>query len=286
MDESNLMTMERRRSVAVADAPSGGVRTVTHAVLREPPRSMGWGLTTQTLGAPDVDLALEQFQSYVDALRRLKVTVTVLDADDENPDSHFVEDVAVIHKGVAVMTNPGAEARRREVPAMREALAALMPVVDVGGGTAHVEGGDVLFVDDNVFIGLSRRTNVAGATRLRHRLLEIDPGLSVRYVPISGVLHLKTGLTAANRHTLLRDPACRFTGTLPFARTVTLPAEEGHAANVMPVNDGMIITSGSDTLDTVAHACAREVVGLDMSEFRKMDGSLTCLSLLWNSEAA
>lgn len=254
----------------------------TQGIVRQPARSMSDGLTTQTLGAPDIDLARAQHADYVAALRQLGVTVTVLAPDEVYPDSCFVEDPAVIWHGVAIMTRPGAAARQGEAQALREVLAGLMPVVELGGGVdAMLDGGDVLFCGQRVLVGLTERTNQQGVELLAARLGEIDPTLTVIAVPIAGVLHLKTGMTALTPNLLLRNPACHTDTNLDFAQTYLLPPEQGYAANVRPVNDGVIISRGYSAVAALAREHYGQVIELDMSEFRKMDGSLTCLSLLW-----
>ncbi len=258
------------------------MKRYTHALARRPARSLGDGLTTQALGAPDIDLALKQHDAYCAALAALGVEVIVLDADERHPDSCFVEDPAVIHDGVAVVTRPGARSRRAEIRGMREHLRELMPVVELGDDDdARLEGGDVLFCGNLVLVGQSQRTNVTGVTALTARLREIDPDLEVRGVPLSGVLHLKTGMTALSDTLLLRDPACVVTDRFDFAQTILLPREQGYAANVLPVNDGVLIATGFPRVAALAREHWSQVIELDMSEFHKMDGSLTCLSLLW-----
>lgn len=254
----------------------------THAIVRTPARALGRGITTQDLGAPDVDLAREQHAAYVAALRTLGLAVTVLDADEAHPDSCFVEDPAVIWNGVAIITRPGARPRRGEVACMREVLSDLLPVVELGGGEdVRLEGGDVLFCEGRALVGQSQRTNHIGLKRLSARLREIDPALTTTGIPLSGVLHLKTGMTALRPTFLLRDPACRMTARFPFARTFTLPRAQGYAANVLPINHGVLIAKGYPLVATLAREHYDTVIELDMSEFHKMDGSLTCLSLLW-----
>ncbi len=254
----------------------------SNAIVRTPAFSLAQGITTQALGAPEIDLAREQHAAYVAALRSLGVEVTVLDADEQYPDSCFVEDPAVICNGVAIITRPGAPTRRGETGAIREVLRALMPVVELGGGEdARLEGGDVLMCGQRVLVGKSKRTNHMGIKRLAAHLREIAPQMSVTAVPLEGVLHLKTGMTALRPSLLLRDPACRIESRFPFARTFTLPRAQGYAANVLPINDGVLIAKGYPLVATLAREHYERVIELDMSEFHKMDGSLTCLSLLW-----
>jgi dimethylargininase len=254
----------------------------THAIVRTPARSLARGITTQQLGTPDVDLARDQHATYVAALRQLGVAVTVLDADEAYPDSCFVEDPAVIYNDVAIITRPAARSRSGEVGAIRETLAALMPTVELGGGEdVRMDGGDVLRCGSNVLVGQSRRTNHMGLKRLMARLREVAPTLTVTGVPIDGVLHLKTGMTALHDKLLLRNPLCKVEHRFPFARTFVLPREQGYAANVLPINDGVLIAKGFPMVTMLAHEYYDRVIEVDMSEFHRMDGSLTCLSLLW-----
>jgi dimethylargininase len=130
-------------------------------------------------------------------------------------------------------------------------------------------------------VGLGLRTNEEGLRCLGQRLHEIDPSLSVEGVPFSGDLHLKSGITALRPDMLVYNPVCQMEMQFPFACTITLPPEQGYAANVLPINDAMLIIKGYLAVATLAHEYYDRVIELDMSEFRKMDGSLTCLSLLW-----
>ena len=254
----------------------------THAIVRRPPRSLGRGLTTQNLGLPDIDLALEQHAAYVSALKQLGLDVTILDADEDYPDSVFVEDVAILYGGVAILTRPGAPSRSGEVESMREVLSERMPIVELGDSeSVELDGGDVLFCGKRVLVGLGLRTNEEGLRRLRQRLLEIDPELAVEGVPFSGVLHLKSGLTALRPDVLVYNPICQLDTQFPFARMVTLPPEQGYAANVLPINDSILVIKGYPAVASAAREYYQRVIELGMSEFRKMDGSLTCLSLLW-----
>jgi len=263
-------------------AKEGIMPRYTHAIVRTPAFSLARGITTQELGAPDIDLARQQHAAYVAALRSLGVDVTVLDADEQYPDSCFVEDPAVICNGVAIITRPGAAARRGETESMRAVLRELMPVVELGGGEdVRLEGGDVLICDQRVLVGQTQRTNHMGIKRLAAHLRDIAPGIITTGVPLDGVLHLKTGMTALRPTFLLHDPTCRMEARFPFARTFTLPRAQGYAANVLPINAGVLIAKGYPLVATLASEHYDRVIELDMSEFHKMDGSLTCLSLLW-----
>lgn len=251
--------------------------TFTHALARYPAATMGEGLTTQTMGRPDSALALQQYEAYLEALRQCGLQVTTLPADANLPDGHFVEDAAVLYKGLTVMTQPGAAVRQREVESVSQALSDRQQVHIAGDG--RLEGGDVLFCADRILIGLSARTNQSGAEQLRNALCDYDASLKVDFVPIEGVLHLKTGVTELAPGVLLRSPQMTTDYDFSFAETHMLPPEQAHGANVLPINDALLVIQGYPAVSELAHRYHTQVFELGMSEFHKMDGSLTCLSL-------
>jgi dimethylargininase len=247
------------------------------ALIRTPAPNFGDGLTTQQLGAPDYALALHQHELYADTLRTCGLDVTVLPADPNYPDGHFVEDVAVIYRDLAVITRPGAPSRQGEVSAIAEQLSSKRRVyID---GEACLEGGDVLFCADRVLVGLSERTDRAGAETLKRALQETESGLRVDFVPFSGVLHLKSGLTELAPGVLVRSPEIATDYAFDFAETYLLPLAESYAADVLPVNDAVLIPAGHPVIGDLASRYYTNVYALEMSEFQKMDGGLTCLSL-------
>lgn len=253
----------------------------THALVRRPTPQMGAGLTTQSLGAPDFERAWQQHHAYTEALRACGLTVQTLDGDAVFPDGHFVEDTAVIYGALTVITQPGAPERFGEAQSIGAALAHRNPVYIQGAG--RVDGGDVLFCMDRVLIGLSERTNRAGAEQLRDALLQYEPSLVVDFVPVRGVLHLKTGITELAPGVLLRSPLFETDYSFDFTKTCLLPVSEAHGANVLPINDSLLIMRGYPTVRAFAERHYENVIELDMSEFAKMDGSLTCLSLRYVS---
>jgi len=256
-------------------------RMFSQAITRIPPVSMAQGITTQAEPV-DVELARYQHQLYIETLQELGISVTKLDPEEAYPDSHFVEDAAIIHQNKAVMTRPGAEARRGEVACLLPALTQHMPVTDLGGDdNALVDGGDVLFMGRHVFIGISDRTTESGAARLKMRLQEIEPDLQVHNIAFDGVLHLKSGLTALGPDLLVGHPGMRLKQPLPAGKIVWLPEDEGYAANMLVVNHAALYFAECPAAGEVARAAGLRPIGMDMSEFRKMDGSFTCLSLLW-----
>ena len=243
---------------------------------------MDRGLTTQDLGRPGLDAARRQHAAYVRALRSVRVKVTVLDSADDLPDGHFVEDTAVIHRGTAILTRPGAAERHPEVARIRPYLERHLTVRELGGGpTARVDGGDVLIAGQEALIGIGTRTNQEGAERLADHLRSLDPQLTVRLVPFRGLLHFKSGITAVRPGCYVGDPQIQLDAKPWVGPVHWLPAAEGYGANVLPLNGAILVAASSPAVRAFAEAEVGNVIPLDMSEFRKMDGALTCLSLLW-----
>lgn len=258
---------------------------ITHAIARRPAANADEGLTTADLGEPDLALMLRQHDEYVAALHSLGVDVAVLPADDRFPDGHFVEDPAVVFGRTAVLCNPSDPLRHPEPaafePALRSAGFEVERIAYVEGAT--VEGGDVLYCSDRVLIGVGGRTSRSGAEALRAAIARHHPDVPVQPVPFTGVLHLKTGLTQPTAGVLLRHHDLRLAdeGALDFAEVFTLPPPESYHSNVLPVADGIVIAEGSPTIASLVGRWfpASAIRTVAMSEFRKMDGSLTCLSI-------
>jgi dimethylargininase len=253
-----------------------------HALVRSVSSSMDRGLTTQNLGRPDLSTARREHAEYVRVLRSLGVDVTVLESADDLPDSHFVEDTAVIHRGTAILTRPGAAERQAEVERIRPHLEKHLAVRELGGSPgARVDGGDVLVAGRQALIGIGARTNREGAERMADHLRSLDPQLTVHLVPFRGLLHFKSGITAVRPGCYVGDPRIQLEAGSKIGPVHWLPASEGYGANVLPLNGAVLVSSSSPAVRAIAETEVGKVVPLDMGEFRKMDGALTCLSLLW-----
>jgi dimethylargininase len=221
---------------------------------------------------------MQQYDTYITALKNCGLQVKILDQDERFPDGHFVEDPVVIFHDMAFVCRSGAEARRGESETLLPHLDHLN-IVTLHDDQAFIDGGDVLFCADRVLIGLSERTNRAGAEALAAALRQVQADILVECMSFEGVLHLKSGLTELAPGILVHDPTMQTDFPLGWAQVVTLPAEEGYAADVMPVNDTLFIVDGFPTVRHLAEQHYDHIIALDMSEFRKMDGGLTCLSL-------
>jgi len=251
-----------------------------NAIVRRPAPSMVEGITSAPhLGQPDYLLALRQHDAYIKALEGCGVAVKVLEAAPDYPDSCFVEDVAVLTPSCALITNPGAPTRQGEVAMIVDCIKGFYPEEKIGriDSPGTLEGGDVMMVGNHFYIGQSARTNAAGARQMLDFLLGY--GYSGSTAALSKILHLKTGLSYLENDTLLITG--EFVGQPDFAafRQIIVPPEEAYAANCIWVNGKVIVPAGfPDTARAIALA-GYEIVLVDTSEFRKLDGGLSCLSL-------
>jgi dimethylargininase len=237
---------------------------------------MAAGITTSTLGPPDYTKALNQFDAYVDALTHCGLSVTVLDPLEGYPDAHFVEVAAVVTPDVAVITNPGADSRKGEVPSIAAALQHFRKTVWVQPpGT--IDGGDVLMVGRHFFVGLSDRTNQHGAQQLGEAVTGL--GCTWTPVPVAAGLHFKSSVNAVDDDTLLLTESFADHPALAGLHRIVISQQEAYAGNTLLINDHLIMPAGFPDTRQKLKTLGKPIIELDISEFRKMDGGLTCLSL-------
>jgi dimethylargininase len=251
----------------------------TKALVRRPCRSMVRGLSSSGLGPPDVGRALEQHAAYIAALRDCGLQVTVLDADEAYPDSVFVEDTAVVCPEAAVIDRPGAASRQGEERSVAAALAGFFPRLDAIAAPGTLEGGDVMRADGRFFVGLSGRTNREGARQLAALL--VPHGYEVLTVALGALLHLKTGVSYLEEGRLLAAGELAHDPGFSRFRVIPVPAGEEYAANSLWVNGRVLVAAGFPATRRAVEAAGCETLVLDVSEFRKLDGGLSCLSLRW-----
>lgn len=248
----------------------------TRAIARRPSPEMIHGISTARLGLPDPGLALKQHDAYVRALEGGGLTVDVLDPEPGFPDGCFVEDVAVVCEGVAIVGSLGALVRRGEQETVAPALARFRPIVHVEP-PATFEGGDVLRMGNLFFIGLSTRTNSAGARSLAAILR--SHGHEVRIVDCDIGLHLKTDVNPVGEDVLLVSPYFDLLPEFADFRRIVVEDDEAHARNSLWVNGTIFTPTGFPRTREKLERLGMPVMTLDVSEFRKLDGGLTCLSL-------
>jgi dimethylargininase len=226
----------------------------------------------------DVPLAQAQHLAYVQALRSHGCEVIELPAQDAFPDSVFVEDVALVLDEVAVMTRPGAATRRGEGATVAPVLARYRKLLAIDApGT--IDGGDVLRVGRDIYVGQSARSNAEGIAQLRQLLAPY--GYAVHGVATRDCLHLKSAVTAVADDTLLINPV--WVDTAPFARyrLIEIDPGEEHAANTLRVGPGVIHPDCFPRTRRRLHDAGIAVTTVDVSELQKAEGAVTCCSLVF-----
>jgi dimethylargininase len=256
----------------------------THAVVRPPARNFAAGLSSAADGPPDVGRALVQHAAYVSALRDCGLEVTSLPPDDDHPDATFVEDTAIVTARGAVLTRPGAPSREGEVRSMAQCLRHFYADLPAIAAPGTVDGGDICEADGHFLIGVSARTNGPGAHQLAGHLARLgysSSTLDIRSIPTllhlkSGIAYLGDGLWVVDRAI---EEALRSQDGIEVRDLIVVAAPEAYAANCIRVNDAVLAAAGYPQLRAALEQRRLRVLPLDMSEFRKMDGGLSCLSL-------
>ena len=252
----------------------------TRAIVRPPAPSFSEGLTNAGLGAPNYERALRQHETYCAALERCGLKLAKLEPDPNFPDSTFVEDTAVLTDRCAVLARPGAPSRAGEVTSMRTTLVNFYPSMLSIESPGTLDGGDVCEAGDHFFIGISERTNEAGARQLAEMLGSFNYTFSfVDTRGAKGVLHLKSGLAYLGDKRLAVIEALASHAEFRGYRLVSVNPDEEYAANCVRINDHVLMAAGYPTFARKLKELGYQTIALDMSEFRKMDGGLSCLSL-------
>ncbi|GAA1207997.1 dimethylargininase [Rhodoglobus aureus] len=256
---------------------AGGVEpTRLIALVRAPSSRMAEGELTHLDRVPvDADLADTQWEGYVEALRANGFETIEVAAADELADSVFIEDTVVIFGDVAVLTSPGAESRQAEVEAVRASVSALALEVHEITQPGTLDGGDVLKVGSTVYVGRGGRTNAEGIRQLRALVSPL--GYSVIAVPVEKVLHLKSGVTALPDGTVI-GYADLVDNVDLYDRFLAVPEAEG-AAVVVLSDDAVLMSSSAPKTAALIENLGYRVVTVDVSEFEKMEGCVTCLSV-------
>lgn len=250
-----------------------------NVIVRVPSKTISEGITSASEGKPIYEKALVQHENYVSALTKTGVNVTVLEPKDEFPDSCFVEDVALCTRKCAIITRPGALSRRNEaiLPDMQAALEKFYDKIERIEAPGTVEAGDIMMVGDHFYIGLSARTNVQGAAQMIAILEKY--GFTGETVAMQEMLHLKTGLAYLENNNLLA--AGEFLAAPAFAKfnKIAVDINEAYGANCIWINDYVIVPAGYPKVQAAIEALGYKILVVDTSEFRKIDGGLSCLSL-------
>lgn len=247
------------------------------AIVRTPCRAMLDGITEANMGLPDYGLACEQHQGYIAALKECGLQVTVLPPLESYPDSCFVEDVALLTSECAILTCPGAPSRRGEVQNITKAVEQFYPKLEKITLPATIEAGDIMMVGSHFYIGLSARTNAQGAEQLINILGKYD--LTGSMVDMSELLHLKTGLSYLENNNLLTFGEMHNKPIFSDFNRIEIAKTESYAANSVWINGTVLVPKGFPEALKAIQQLGYPTIELPMSEFQKLDGGLSCLSL-------
>lgn len=247
-----------------------------HAVTRKPGKTFSSGLTTASLGTPNYEKILKQHHDYVATLQSLGVEVEILPPLSDFPDAYFVEDVAVVTPHIAIITNPGAEARSGETTYIENALSKFRQLARINPpGT--LDGGDVLQVGNMFYIGVSARTNEEGANQLCQILQQY--GHSCMTILVSGGLHLKSDISYIGHNTMLITKSLINLDEFAQYNRILIDDAEAYAANSLLVNDHILTPKGFPQTRRKLLEAQFNIIEIETSEMQKMDGGLSCLSL-------
>ncbi|MDY6801260.1 MAG: arginine deiminase-related protein [Bacteroidota bacterium] len=248
----------------------------TKAIVKRPAKTFAHGITTSNLGKPDYTLALKQHDAYCEALIKCGLKLTTLEADPDFPDSCFVEDTAVVTNDFGVITRPGDKTRLGETTAIEKALKPFLNLHYIEEpGT--LDGGDIMQAENKFYIGLSGRTNLAGAKQLSTILEEYNFDLYT--IPVCNMLHFKTGVNYLGDNNIILHQSFCSADDLASYNQIIIDTKEEYAANSLRINDYVLVPAGFPKTKAAIENLGYKTIELELSEFQKMDGGLSCLSL-------
>lgn len=246
------------------------------ALVRRPGPRLSEGIVTHIERSPiDWALAQHQWAEYVETLERCGWDTLEVPPADDCPDAVFVEDAVIVYRGVAVVTRPGAATRRGETEAVAATVGDLGLPLRWIRDPATVDGGDILKIGGVMYVGRGGRTNADGLRQLRTIFRPL--GVTIRPVPVRSVLHLKSAVTALPDGTVVGYPPLVDHPSLfaPF-----LPVAEESGAHVVVLGPGHVLMAADAPRSTdLFRDLGYEVTTVDISEFQKLEGCVTCLSV-------
>ena len=247
------------------------------AIVKRPCPEMVNGITKTSLGKPDYDLALKQHDLYVQALESCGLKVRILEADSKFPDSTFIEDVSVCTPHCAIITNPGASARNGETAGIQYVLSAYYYNLEKIETPGTLDGGDIMMVGDHYYVGMSDRTNDEGADQFLKILEKYK--MTGSKVKMKDMLHLKTGLSYLENNNLTIAGEFKEYPEFEKFNRLFIDDSESYSANSLWVNGTVLVPKGYPGTKKKIEALGYQTIEVDTSEFRKLDGGLSCLSL-------
>ena len=249
----------------------------SHAIVCTPCKNMIHGISTSNSIIPNYLNAMDQHQQYVKILKELGVDVTELPPNDSYPDSTFIEDTAILTSSFAIISNPGDDSRKGEINAIENYLKSSFSDVENINYPGTLDGGDVLEIENQFYVGISNRTNQAGAEQFVEFVGKY--GMTCTTIPVNKGLHLKSSVSYLGHHCLLIDSDSLSKEYFSSFDLICTEEREAYSANAISVNGTVIMPSGFPKTRKKVECAGFSVRTLNMSEFRKLDGGLSCLSL-------
>jgi len=250
---------------------------IKNVIVRKPCKNFAKGITTADIGNPDYEKTMRQHEAYIEAFKKCGCNVLVLEADDRYPDSTFVEDVAIVTENCAIITKPGAKSRKGEEKEIINALKKFYGNIEYLTREACLDGGDILRVENHFYIGQSKRTNAEGARQLTEILNK--HGYTTSTVDVKHILHLKTGVVYLENNIFVATGEFKEHALFKNLKMIKVDDNEAYSANCILINGNLIIPTGFIKSKKALVDAGFKTIEVDMSEFAKMDGGLTCLSL-------
>ena len=246
------------------------------ALVREPGRGFPHCISSHPLWhTVDTVLAQQQHKDYCKAIEELGIEIIHLPRDNKHPDSCFIEDTAVIHKGRALISRLRLESRHGEEDDVEGMLQQFMETKRAVA-PATIEGGDVIHLPDSLLCGLTKRTNIEGTTQVAVWL-----GIRVQTYVDPFIDHLKRYITYIGKNTVVATRTFIDEPVIFDFNVLVVPEDEKYAANTLTIRDTVFISSNCPRTQALVRKAGFTVVPLNISEFQKCDGGLTCLSLLF-----
>lgn len=252
-------------------------RRYKNAIVCTPCKNIVNGISSANLGKTDYNLAMKQHDAYVNALMKCKVSVHVMSADEDYPDSTFVEDAALVTPNCAIITNLAIDSRKGEIVKIEKVLLNYYSKLHYIQEPGVIEAGDIMMVENHFYIGLSNRTNKKGAFQVIAILEKFEH--SGTYLTMTEMLHLKTGISYLENNNLIATG--EFLKMMEFENynIISIDSHEAYAANCVWINEKVIVPAGYAETRAKIEKEGYETIEVDVSEFRKLDGGLSCLSL-------
>ena len=253
----------------------------THAIVRQPAKSIIKGLRAVDIGSPDYDQMISDHKDYVDALTSAGVAVINLTALDKFPDGQFVEDTALCLPKAVILMRPGAPSRLGEVNEIAPKLRELFEDVYEIDNPGHIEGGDILVTGKEILVGRSSRTDENGVRQLSEIVIPLGYVIREVFTPPE-ILHFKTDCSLLGPDEILSTKRLQASGCFDGYKVVNVADGEEAAANAIRVNDYVIMPGGFPRTKAILEDRGYKVKVINNTECAKLDGGMSCLSLRLN----